>query len=145
MIKRIGVAVDVADEFFLCVFVQVIAEDAEHNHQDSRKTFAKSHGEGDGVVDAMGDDGCGENHDAVVGAALHKIVHRIVVSHEDTEGIVARNGEQGTGNAYGKPFTAVGEEIHHILNGSEAKAHIYGIDDTVEMLVKKSVVTKNQP
>ena len=93
----------------------------------------------------MGDDGRGENHGAVERGALDKMVHRVVISHEYTEGIVSGNGEKCPCDAHGEPVAAVGEEIHHVLDGSKAEAHEHCIYDAVEMLVKLAVVAQDIP
>ena len=36
VVEWIGVAVDMSREFFLSVFLQLVAKDAENNHQDRR-------------------------------------------------------------------------------------------------------------
>ena len=88
------------------LFAEAVAEEEEGYHDHQREGLREdTRAEEDGVEDAMGKDRCAEDPEAVDARGHRVEAHeRIVISHEDAEEHVARNGEEGTGDAGRNPI-----------------------------------------
>ena len=76
---------------------------------------------------------------------VYKMVDGIIVAHQNGKGIMPWDSQQGTSNRSAYPFVTSFNQISDILHGGKAQTNRDRIYDTIEMLVKKGITTKDEP
>ena len=125
--------------------MQFDAEIDEHYEADTTCDGVDTSAHSDGVIDAVRKDGHEEHEACIAFGAVHEVVERIIITHENSEGIVSGYSEQSAHDSGGEPVLTRHEDIAYVLNGCKAKADEDGIDDTIEMLIEHFILAQQEP
>ena len=120
--------------------MQLYAEVDEDDKADATDILIDHATHGNSIVDTMSHEGNEEDADGDLRRAVDKVVDGVVIAHEDGKGIMARDGQQGTGGGNSHPVVLLLQQIEQVLDGCKAQADADGIDDAVEMLVEIGIL-----
>ena len=120
--------------------MQLYAEVDEDDKADATDILIDHATHGNGIVDAMGQEGNEKDRGGDFRGTVDKVVDGVVIAHEHGKGIMAGDCQQGTGGGNGHPVVLLLQQIEQVLDGCKAQADADGIDDAVEMLVEIGIL-----
>ena len=99
-------------------------EDDEDNETDGAFKRVQFLTEGDGVVDAMSQNGHRERFYRIRCVLSTEMITRIVITHQHAEGIVAGHREECSRDGYCLPVFHIVEHVEDVLKAGKAQAFL---------------------